>query len=218
MSTTHLDGAISSVRKLRRHSANEFPVNNVNEIHDGSMSTGQRIADAVARNVGSWRFIIIQSSLLALWIAANAAFALHDYAVSGFDLKAWDPYPFILLNLALSFQAAYTAPFIMMSQNRQADKDRITAEHDYHINIRAEATVHAVLEHLKAQDDVIIAILRSLEKVHGIEPSPVQIEAESRLEKVTAYENRMVKRWVKMEEEEAGLEPAASASGGPATS
>ncbi len=214
MSTAHLDGALSSVRNLRKNRDHEFPVNNVNELHDGAMTSGQRIADVVARNVGSWRFIIIQSSLLALWIAANVAFALHDYAVNGFDLKSWDPYPFILLNLALSFQAAYATPIIMMSQNRQADKDRITAEHDYHINIRAEATIHAVLDHLKAQDDVILAILRSLEQIHGITPGPEQIEAEARLAKVTDYETRMVKRWVRMEEKEAGLQPQPPAAPG----
>ena len=216
MSTAHLDGALSSVRNLRKNLDNEFPVNNINELHDSSMSLGQRVADAVARNVGSWRFISIQSTLLAMWIAANAVFALHDYSASGFDLKSWDPYPFILLNLALSFQAAYTAPFILMSQNRQADKDRISAEHDYHINIRSEATIHAVLDHLKAQDDVILAILRSLEQIHGIEPGTEQIAAEARLTKVTDYETRMVKRWVRLEEKEAGLPSQPSAAPGPA--
>jgi uncharacterized membrane protein len=212
MSITHLDGALKSVRKMRRHRENEFPVNNVNDLHDDSMTRAQRIADAVARNVGSWRFILIQSSILAMWIAANAAFALHDYALNGFDLRAWDPYPFILLNLALSFQAAYTGPFVMMSQNRQADKDRIAAEHDYHVNIRSEATVHAVLEHLKAQDDVILAILRQLEKVHEVTPGEEQIAAEKRLDDVTKFEGRMVKRWIKMEEQEAGLEADPSAA------
>src|SRR5690242_8281884 len=75
---------------------------------------GARIADRVAAMVGSWHFIIVQSFILALWIALNAvAFIAH-----------WDPYPFILLNLILSFQAAYTAPVIMMSQNRQYEIDR----------------------------------------------------------------------------------------------
>jgi uncharacterized membrane protein len=214
-----INGALSSVRHLRRHRDDEFPVNNVNELHDSSMSTGQRIADGVARNVGSWRFIIIQSSLLFLWILANALFALNQYSANGFNFSAWDPYPFILLNLALSFQAAYATPIIMMSQNRQADKDRISAEHDYHINIRSEATVHAVLDHLKAQDDVIISILRSLEKVHGIQPGDEQKAAEERLQKATAYEDRMVKRWVRQEEKESGLAPAVpgAAGGGPSS-
>jgi uncharacterized membrane protein len=83
-------------------------------------TTGERAADAVAGAVGSWRFIIIQSCLLAAWMALNVvAFARH-----------WDPYPFILLNLALSFQAAYSSPIIMMSQNRQAQKDRLRDDHE----------------------------------------------------------------------------------------
>lgn len=210
MAIAHLDGAMRSVRMLRRHPDNVFPVNNVNELHDGSMTTGQRVADAVARNVGSWRFIIIQSVILAMWIAANAAFAIHDYTANGLDLKAWDPYPFILLNLALSFQAAYAAPIVMMSQNRQADKDRISAEHDYHINIRSEATVHAVLEHLKAQDEVIISILKTMQKLHGAAVTSDEVAAEKALREATQYEEKMVKRWVKLEEVEAGLEPSPS--------
>ncbi|MDR3494468.1 MAG: DUF1003 domain-containing protein [Ancalomicrobiaceae bacterium] len=92
---------------------------------------GQRVADTVAATMGSWPFIIIQSIILAVWIALNiTAFVYH-----------WDPYPFILLNLALSFQAAYAAPFIMMSQNRQQDIDRRSAEEDYQINIKAELEI-----------------------------------------------------------------------------
>jgi uncharacterized membrane protein len=211
MSIANVEDAVRHVRSLRRHPDDAFPVNNVNDLHERSMGPGQRVADAVARNVGSWRFILIQSVLLALWILANALFALHEYQVNGLNLRSWDPYPFILLNLTLSFEAAYTAPFIMMSQNRQADKDRIAAEHDYHINIRAEATVHAVLEHLKAQDDVILAILRQLERVHGVSPSQEQVAAEETLKRVRDYEERMVKRWVRLEEKEAGLAPAPSA-------
>ena len=76
--------------------------------------------------MGSWPFIIVQSIILAIWISLN---------VIGY-MNHWDPYPFILLNLALSFQAAYAAPIIMMSQNRQAAKDRLMAEQDYEINLQ----------------------------------------------------------------------------------
>jgi uncharacterized membrane protein len=80
------------------------------------LTFGQRIADRVAAVMGSWGFIIIQTTILAIWIALNMTAWVQK----------WDPYPFILLNLALSFQAAYAAPFIMMSQNRQQDIDRKT--------------------------------------------------------------------------------------------
>jgi uncharacterized membrane protein len=84
--------------------------------------------------MGSWKFIIIQSTILFLWIVLNVTAWINH----------WDPYPFILLNLALSFQAAYAAPFIMMSQNRQQDIDRQAAETDYQINIKAELEIEAL--------------------------------------------------------------------------
>lgn len=106
---------------------------------------GQRVADGVAALVGSWRFIIVQSVLLGLWIGAN---------VLGW-VNAWDPYPFILLNLVLSFQAAYTAPIIMMSQNRQADIDRERATQDYDVNLKAELEIellHQKIDLLREQE------------------------------------------------------------------
>ena len=102
------------------------------------LTVGQRIADIVASNMGSWRFIIIQSCILVVWIALN----ITAY------VERWDPYPFILLNLALSFQAAYAAPFIMMSQNRQSDKDRLAAEIDHQVNSKAELEVGLLLRRL----------------------------------------------------------------------
>jgi uncharacterized membrane protein len=109
------------------------------------LTLGQRIADIVAATMGSWRFIIIQSAILLVWIALNiTAYIQH-----------WDPYPFILLNLALSFQAAYAAPFIMMSQNRQQDIDRQAAENDYKVNIKAELEIellHQKIDRLREQE------------------------------------------------------------------
>ncbi len=105
---------------------------------------GDRIADTVALTVGSWRFIIIQSALLSAWIILNVTGVID-----------WDPYPFILLNLMLSFQAAYTAPIIMMSQNRQAEIDRREAEHDYAVNVKAELEIellHAKIDALREQE------------------------------------------------------------------
>ena len=109
------------------------------------LSMGQRLADGFAAVMGSWRFIIIQSVLLIVWLVLN---------IVGW-VKAWDPYPFILLNLALSFQAAYAAPIIMMSQNRQGDIDRTAAERDAQINIKAELEIellHHKLDEIRAQE------------------------------------------------------------------
>jgi uncharacterized membrane protein len=104
------------------------------------LSSGQRVADLVAATMGSWRFIIIQTTILVFWVALN---------VTAY-VQRWDPYPFILLNLALSFQAAYAAPFIMMSQNRQQDIDRADAAADYQINIKAELEIELLHEKLDA--------------------------------------------------------------------
>ncbi len=106
------------------------------------LTLGQRVADKVAATMGSWNFIIIQSAVLCVWIVLN---------VTAYVQK-WDPYPFILLNLALSFQAAYAAPFIMMSQNRQQDIDRKAADNDYKINVKAELEIellHQKLDQLR---------------------------------------------------------------------
>src|SRR5437588_7072480 len=106
------------------------------------LTLGQRIADKVAATMGSWTFILIQSAVLLVWIILN---------VTAY-VQRWDPYPFILLNLALSFQAAYAAPFIMMSQNRQQDIDRQAAESDYQVNVKAELEIellHQKLDQLR---------------------------------------------------------------------
>ena len=105
-----------------------------------SVAVGAAVApDQVAATMGSWRFILVQSTLLIFWIAANiTAWIQH-----------WDPYPFILLNLALSFQAAYAAPFIMMSQNRHSQRDREMAEHDYEVNLKAEIEILALHDKLE---------------------------------------------------------------------
>src|SRR5215475_10068557 len=131
---------------------------NIEREFSEQLTTGERIADRFAAIMGSWPFIIVQSTILAAWVILN----LTAY------LKQWDPYPFILLNLALSFQAAYAAPIIMMSQNRQADKDRLMAEHDYQINKKAEQEVKDIMHHLEQQDEFMIDILRRLEAQHDI--------------------------------------------------
>ena len=115
-----------------------------------TLTAGQRIADTVASTMGSWRFIIIQSIILLVWIVLN---------ITAF-VQQWDPYPFILLNLALSFQAAYAAPFIMMSQNRQQDIDRQSAESDYQINIKAELEIellHQKIDQLRQTEVLQLA-------------------------------------------------------------
>ena len=101
-------------------------------------SFGQRAADAVARFGGSWAFIGLFALVLAGWVALNSWFLLRD------GHKPFDPFPYILLNLVLSMLAAIQAPVILMSQNRQGEKDRLTALHDYEVNLKAELEIMAL--------------------------------------------------------------------------
>jgi len=112
---------------------------NVNEMEEERMTLGQRVADKVADTIGSWRFIITQSIILVTWITLNVIASINHWK------WAWDVYPFILLNLALSFQAAYSGPVIMMSQNRQSLKDRLAAEVDHQVNTKAELEINNLM-------------------------------------------------------------------------
>ncbi len=105
---------------------------NVDAEFQTNLSFGERLSDKIAIFGGSWRFIIIFGSILFSWILLNSIMLLK---------KPFDPYPFILLNLVLSTLAAIQAPIIMMSQNRQEDKDRSRSEHDYQINLKAELEI-----------------------------------------------------------------------------
>lgn len=122
------------------------------------MDFGERLADAVAAGMGSWRFIIIQTIIVAAWMVLNAvAYISH-----------WDPYPYILLNLLFSTQAAYAAPIIMMAQNRQSDRDRVKADEDFQTNIDAKKEIEQLQIRLNNIDieklDKIIALLEKLDK------------------------------------------------------
>jgi uncharacterized membrane protein len=136
----------------------------VYEETDRNLTLGQRVADKVAVAVGSWPFIIVQSVLLFIWMAFNVFLAVAEHSHPGF-LKAWDPYPFILLNLVLSFQAAYTGPVVMMSQNRQSEKDRITARNDYEVDRKAEEEIEVIMKHLAHQDALLLEALARIEEL-----------------------------------------------------
>ena len=121
-----------------------------NEALDATRTLGERVADRVAAVAGSWTFILIFLLILASWMALNVSQGTG----------AFDPYPFILLNLMLSTVAALQAPVIMMSQNRAAARDRANAEHDYVVNIRAELEImhlHDKLDSLRSQE--LVALL-----------------------------------------------------------
>lgn len=128
------------------------------EEHDESLGFGQRLADKVANGMGSWSFIIIQSILVILWMGLN---------VLGF-VNHWDVYPFILLNLLFSTQAAYAAPIIMMAQNRQNERDRVQAKADYQTNLDAKMEIETLQITLDAIEvkklDKIIQMLEEMKR------------------------------------------------------
>ena len=138
------------IERLRRR---ELVARNLNVEHEQRLTLGDRVSDRVAAVMGSWRYIITQSVFLAVWIALNlVGWARH-----------WDPYPFLLLSGAVNILAAYTAPVILMSQNREAAKDRLRAEHDYAVNIKAESEIealHAKVDALAAREDELLEIKR----------------------------------------------------------
>lgn len=114
------------------------PIKNWHESHEERLTLADRLADTVAEGMGSWTFIIVQTVFVIIWMGLN----LVAY------LEHWDPYPFILLNLVFSTQAAYAAPIIMQSQNRSAARDRVQAQHDYDTNTAAKEEIEMLMERL----------------------------------------------------------------------
>ena len=152
-STEPKTAVVSQVRPLgpaATYKHDHPPIQNINALVHGKRSLGQQVADKIASVVGGWPFIITQSIVLAIWIISNVYLALH------FKDKAFDPYPFILLNLVLSFQAAYTGPIVMMSQNRQNEKDRMSAQSDFECNLKAEEEIRVIMDHLTHQDQILV--------------------------------------------------------------
>ena len=128
------------------------------EKHKKSSTFGERLADSVATGMGSWTFIIIQSLIVLIWMSLN---------ILGF-VKHWDAYPFILLNLLFSTQAAYAAPIIMMAQNRQNERDRVQAHDDYQTNKEAKLEIESIQKQLSNIEieklDKIILLLQELKQ------------------------------------------------------
>lgn len=137
-------GALSEMEEnvLQNLANHELVSENIESQFDHKWTFGERLSDKIAEFGGSWKFIILFGSFMLIWIIINSLV---------FIFKPYDPYPYILLNLILSTLAAIQAPIIMMSQNRQEDKDRERSEHDYKVNLKAELeirTLHEKVDHL----------------------------------------------------------------------
>ncbi len=134
---------------------------NWHDKHEMTLTFGQKVADKIANGMGSWKFIIWQTVIVLIWMLLNIIGIVYH----------WDPYPFILLNLLFSTQAAYAAPLIMMSQNRQAARDRIQAQEDYTCNIEAKKEIEALQIQLNKIEteklDKIMEMILELKKERG---------------------------------------------------
>ena len=128
------------------------PLQTPYETYEKGTSIGAKAAEAVATTVGSWKFIMVQSAIIVVWCILNVAAWT----------ERWDPYPFIFLNLVFSIASAYTAPLIMMSQNKQDEIDRIEARSDYMVNQKVEHEIHVVMDHLDAQNEALRSIYEEL--------------------------------------------------------
>jgi uncharacterized membrane protein len=133
------------------------PIKSWHAVHHEHSSFGARVADHVAGFIGSWVFIIIQSVIFLIWVIFNTVWLFGAYQ--------FDPYPFILFNLFMSAEAAYASPLILMSQNRQAERDRIQAQHDYDTNVAAKEEIETIIRELNRLElqklDKILAALQN---------------------------------------------------------
>ncbi len=141
-------------RQLVRHQHEHPPVRDLNREADRHTRASQRVAEDFGRVVGSWTFVVLQLILIAGWLVANVvAYAAH-----------WDPYPFQVLNLVMSLEAALWVSVVLMSLNRLADRERLRAQHEYEIDVKAEEEMRMVMHHLEVQDEVLLQILHRLDR------------------------------------------------------
>lgn len=152
-------------QKVAKHVADRKHIaRNTAKDSDENITLGQRAADAVALSGGSWKFIIIFATTLVVWVGLNSFVLINSN-------KVFDPYPYILLNLFLSMLAAVQAPIILMSQNRQSEKDRSNAEHDYEVNLKAELEImllHEKMDSLREKQwNELLAIQKEQLKILG---------------------------------------------------
>lgn len=126
----------------------------INQAHDDHATLGERLADRIAAGIGSWRFLTIQTFLVAAWVLANVWLLAHPF----------DPYPLILLNLLFSVQAAYTGPVLLLAGNRQAQKDRLTLEHAAAEAERTDTQDQQILSEIQHNTEITVRILRHFEQ------------------------------------------------------
>jgi uncharacterized membrane protein len=148
--------ALARLRAVRDHRGQHRSA--VNVVHHDEATPGERIADAAAAGIGSWRFLIVQTIMVLLWVSLNAIGLI----------RRWDPFPFILLNLLFSVQAAYTGPVLLLAGNRQAQKDRLTLEHACIEADKADQQNEDIMGEIKRNTEFTLQIVRHL----GLDSEP----------------------------------------------
>jgi uncharacterized membrane protein len=141
-------------RDLIKHQHDHPPVRDLNREVDRKLTFADRVADDFSRLVGSWIFVLAQAGIMVLWVGLNALNLIHP----------WDRYPFLFLNFILSLEAAIWVSVVLMALNRFADRDRLRAQHDYELNVKAEEELKALMNHLMHQDEVLLQIVNRLDR------------------------------------------------------
>jgi uncharacterized membrane protein len=141
-------------RDLIKHQHDHPPVRDLNREVERKQTFADRVATDFARLVGSWVFVLVQLGIMVVWVALNA-----------FNLiRPWDRYPFLFLNLILSLEAGIWVSVVLMALNRIADRDRIRAQHDYELDVKAEEELKALMNHLMHQDEILLQIVNRLDR------------------------------------------------------
>ena len=141
-------------RDLIKHQHDHPPVRDLNRETERRQTLADRIAIDFTRLVGSWVFILAQVGLIVVWVLLNALSLINR----------WDPYPFQFLNLILTLEVAAWVSLTLMAFNRQADRDRLRAQHDYEVNVKAEEELKALMNHLMHQDEILLQIVNRLDR------------------------------------------------------
>ncbi len=141
-------------RDLIKHQHDHPPVRDLNREMERRQTFADRVAGDFARLVGSWYFVLVQVGIMVIWIGLNALNLIHP----------WDRYPFLFLNFILSLEAALWVSVVLMAMNRQADRDRLRAQHDFELNVKAEEELKALMNHLMHQDEILLQIVNRLDR------------------------------------------------------
>ena len=141
-------------KDLIRHQHDHPPVRDLNREIDSRTTFAGRVAEDFARIVGSWTFVVVQIVVMLIWLALNLLSIINH----------WDPYPFQFLNLVLVFEVVVWASLVLMSLNRQAEHERMRAQHDYELDVKAEEELKALMNHLMHQDEILLQIVNRLDR------------------------------------------------------